>query len=150
MIVGLSVPDSILVSKSVTFTGAANLGAADSPVKFFDTTGVVEMKALYVYVTLTLVDAVDGAFFQLGVTGDTDLWMDTDAEATDLDTYVTGTLDTGSFPVAGWGVNLISGESMVISADIILTPLTQNITGGTLTLFARYQPLSAGSSLAPA
>ena len=136
-----------LIRASKTFTGAANLGAVGVN-ELFTTTGAVVIDGFWVHCTDDLVDAVDGAFFEIGVTGTPSLWtggafltpfdLDTidagDGINTDLGTAVDGYSYSGAFVV-------------VIFDNIIMTISAQAITGGTLEFYILYRPLSSDGAL---
>ena len=145
-----AVPQLIRASK--TFTGAANLGAVGVN-ELFTTTGVVEFKSFYVRCTTDLVDAVDGALFRLGITGNDGLFASTNFEGLfDLDTIDAGEgLETDTPSAApGWAWNLEQSSfthEKAIFANIIMTISAQAITGGVLEFYILYLPLSSNGAL---
>lgn len=140
-----------LIRASKTFTGAANLGATGVN-ELFTTTGAVAIDGFWVRCTTSLVDAVDGAIFKIGVTGADAILTDVNYEgAFDLDTLDADMwLDNSGGVPTGHGANLAAqaGSFATVSANIIMTITTQAITGGALAFYVLYRPLSADGALA--
>lgn len=145
----------ILIRGSKTFTGAANLGAVGN-CPIFTTTGTVQLDGLWVTCTTDLVDAVDGALFEIGVTGTTTVFSNGNwAGAFDLDTIDLGDglVDTTPFTADGWASNIARERSEgstvphVVIDSITMTVSGQAITGGVLEFYALYEPLSANGAL---
>ena len=140
-----------LIRGSKTFTGAANLGAVGVN-ELFTTTGVVLLEGFWVRCTDDLVDAVDGAFFEIGVTGDAVAYT-RGAILTpfDLDTINAGDgIDVAVGSIRdGWSLELSAdrGGAQVILDNLIMTISAQAITGGMLEFFILYRPLSADGAL---
>lgn len=143
-----------LLRASKTFTGAANLGATGVN-ELFTTTGAVRIEAFHVRCTSDMVDAVDGALFRIGVSGDDDCFSGVTFEGVfDLDTLDAGdALDHDNGVTDGVGSNMTqpnvaSGVGAIIVDNIIMTISTQAITGGVLEFYVLYRPLSADGNLA--
>lgn len=146
-----------LIRASKTFTGAANLGAVGVN-ELFTTTGVVRVEAFYVYCSSDLVDAVDGAGFEIGLTNTATLltngWY-LAAAPFDLDTIDAGWhIDVNAGGIRqGQGADLVgllavSGLApLAISEHFIMTISAQAITGGTLQFFVLYRPLTSDGAL---
>lgn len=130
-------------SLSITFTGAANLGAVGN-VPLFTTTGEVIVVYLVPFTVLTLAGAT--ATLALGVTNSTALFI----AATIATTLATGefwTEATGG-GTANAGIALPAAlKEIIISSNIVGTVATADITGGTLRLDAYYLPLSSDGRL---
>jgi len=138
-----------LIRASKTFTGAANLGAVGAN-ELFTTTGAVLVDAIFVRCTSDLVDAVDGAQFTIGPTGDAEVWGDFTA-LFDLDTIDAGdALNSGAGVASdGWGPSLevIAYPPAMLLDNIIMTISAQAITGGVLEFYVLYRPLSSDGAL---
>lgn len=126
-----------LARSSVTFTGAANLGAVGA-VPWFTVTGAVLVQYLVGFSILTPVSA-GGGTLALGVTGSTALFI----AATTATTITTGaTWQTTTANTTGLAVPAALKE-IVISANVIGTVATGAITAGTIQLECYWRPLSA-------
>ncbi len=129
------------VSKTLTFTGGAGLGAIGN-VPLFTRTGAVHVASIYGYVTVSLGGAT--ATLALGVTGNTALFIPA--------TIATGMTNTNNIwmsatPTAA-GLALPALEKdILITADIVGTVAVAAITAGTLTVTVFYLPASAGAGL---
>ena len=143
-------PDSLrFVSKSITFTGAANLGAVGN-VPLFTTTGEVWLVTITPFIVLTLNPAIAGATITLGVTNATTLFTGAATTAANLVTGEFWTETTGG-GVANAGIALPATlKDIVISSDIVGTVATQAIDGGTLRVDIYYRPLSSDGLLSAA
>ena len=135
---------SIAARKTITFTGAANLGAQGA-VPLFTISGRVIVERIAGYCTVDLVSA-GGGTLALGVTGATTLFIGaTTATAIDV-----GEVWVSTTPTAA-GIALPAAmQNIVIVADIIGTVATGDITAGAIELVVWYRPLSEGSSLVAA
>lgn len=137
-----------LIRASKTFTGAANLGATGVN-ELFTTTGAVLLDGFWVRCTDDLVDAVDGAFFEFGVTGTANLFTSgLFLTPFDLDVIDAGDgMDTIAETFSdGFGLHV--NLRYAIFDNIIMTISAQAITGGTLEFYILYRPLSSGAGLA--
>jgi hypothetical protein len=132
-------------SLSITFTGAASLGATgDLPI--FTTTGEVLIVYLVPFSVLTPVSAGAGTI-SLGVTNALTLFTGAATVATTLATGEFWTETTGG-GVAEAGVALpATMKDIVISANILGTIAVGAITGGTLRFDAYWLPLSSNGAL---
>jgi len=142
----------ILIRASKTFTGAANLGAVGVN-ELFTTTGAVILDGFWVRCTDDLVDAVDGAFFEFGVTGTPNRFTNGGfLTPFDLDTIDAGDgLDTDNSLVTdgySFSMNTALAALMVVMDNIIMTISAQAITGGTLEFYILYRALSSDGALA--
>lgn len=155
-ITAASVPKLIRASK--TFTGAANLGATGVN-ELFTTTGAVLIEGFWVRCTSDLLDAVDGALFRLGITGNDGFFTAAVYEGVfDLDTIDAGMglNPNNSEAVVGYSRGTKEGAASgdyepggitALFANIIMTISGQAITGGTLEFYFMYRPLSANGAL---
>lgn len=122
---------------SVTFTGAANLGAV-GPVPLFTVTGAVLVQYVIGFGTLTLVSA-GGGTLALGVTGSTALFI----AATTATSIATGTSWQTTTPNATGLAVPAALKDITIVANIIGTVATGTITGGTVTIACYWRPITS-------
>jgi len=141
-----------LIRASKTFTGAANLGAVGVN-ELFTTTGAVFIEGFWVRCTSDLVDAVDGALFRMGVTGEDGLLTGGNYEDVfDLDALDAGAgLSAETVGQVGDGFSdnriLFYGGLVAIFDSLIMTISGQAITGGVLEFYVLYRKLSADGEL---
>ena len=130
-------------AKTVTFTGAANLGAVGA-VPLFTVTGEVLIVRLVPFCTTLLTEALATATLALGVTGSTSLFI---AATTAVD------IDANEFwvdtaPDAN-GVALPAAlQNIVITDNIIGTVAAQAVNGGVLRLDCHWIALSPDGNVA--
>jgi hypothetical protein len=130
-------PEFRKVSKSVTFTGAANLGAVGA-VPIFTVTGEVQIVALIPFCTTLLTEAGATATLALGVTGSTSLFIAA-TNAVDIDANEFW-VDTAPDPN---GIALPAAlKDIVITDNIIGTVAAQNVTAGVIRFDCIWRPLS--------
>lgn len=127
----------VRVTKSITFTGAANLGAVGA-VPLFTVTGSVEIIRIYGIATVDLTEAAPTATLALGVTGATTLFIG----ATTATTLDTGKVWVSTTPTAGGLAIPAACKDIAIAANIIGTVAAQAVNGGTLLVSVHYRPLS--------
>lgn len=133
---------SVFVSKTVTFTGAAGLGAAGA-VPWFTTTGQVRIKSISGRI-LTSVTGTAGDTLALGVTGSTALFIG----ATALAALVSTTpVWVDATPVATGKAIPAALKEIAIAANIIGTVAGTALTAGAIALDVEYVPLTPGASL---
>jgi len=132
-------------SKTITFTGAANLGAVGA-VPLFTVTGTVLVVYLVPQCTVDLTEALATATLALGVTGSTALFIAaTTATAIDATEFWFSTTPTAA------GLALPAAlKDIPIAAGIIGTVAAQAVNGGTLRLDLWWVPVSSGSLIVPA
>lgn len=139
-----------LIRASKTFTGAANLGAVGTN-ELFNVSAPVWITGFFVYCTVDLADAVDGAFFTIGSESVPALFGDygvLDLDAIDLNDG----LDASNVKI-GYAENLaiVGAEGQhggyLLTENIDMTISTQAITGGVLEFYVVYRPLSANGAL---
>ena len=134
---------AVTVSKSITFTGAANLGAVGA-VPWFTITGQVHIKKIVGRV-VTSVTATAADTLAIGVTGSTSLFI----AATDKANLVsTAPVWVDSTPVASGKAIPAACKDIAIAANIIGTVAGVAFTAGVIALDIEYLPLSTGASLA--
>ena len=132
----------VFATKTVTFTGAANLGAVGN-VPLFTITGQVQIVKISGYVTTNLAGAT--ATIALGVTGATSLLI---AATTATSMLTTAAFWVSTTPTAN-GIALPAAlQNILIETNIVGTVATAAISSGVLRLDVEYKPLSAGASLA--
>ncbi len=131
------VSDFLSASKTITFTGAANLGAVGA-VPLFAVTGEVQIVALVPFCTTLLTEAGATATIALGVTGSTSLFIAaTNAVEIDANEFWVDTAPDAN------GIALPAGlQNIVITDNIIGTVGSQNVTAGVIRLNCIYRPLS--------
>lgn len=132
-------------SKTITFTGAANLGAVGA-VPLFTVTGTVLVVYLIPQCTVDLTEAAPTATLALGVTGSTSLFIAaTTGTAIDANEYWFTTTPTAA------GLALPAAlKDIPIGANIIGTVAAQAVNGGAIRLDLWYLPVSSGSLVVPA
>ena len=137
-------------SVSITFTGAAGLGAQGN-LPLFTVTGEVLIAYLVPYSVLTPVGA--NATIALGVTNLTSLFI----AATTATTLATGEFWTeatgGGTAAAGVGLPAAGTSApqlkdVVITSNIVGTIATADLTGGTLRFDVYWLPLSSDGRVA--
>lgn len=132
-------------TKTLTFTGAAGLGAVGA-VPLFTVTGEVLIKALVPFCTALLAEAAPTATLALGVTGATALFIAA-TNAVDIDAdefWVDATPDAN-------GVALPAAlKDVVITDNIIGTVGAQAISSGAIRFGVYWQPLSSDGNVVAA
>ena len=126
------------VRKTITFTGAANLGAVGSS-PLFDVTGEVMVAFIVPFCTTSLVENGATTTMALGVTGNTALFIAA-SEPEDIDVnefwQAVAPADVG-------GVALVAAlQDILVSADILLTIANDTVTAGVLEITVYYWPPS--------
>jgi len=135
----------IPVRKTITFTGAANLGAVGA-VPLFTITGEVLVLSIFGICTADLTEAAPTATLALGVTGSTALFIG----ATTATTIDTGEIWVSTTPTAA-GIALPAAcQNVAIAANIIGTVASQAVDAGAIELTVWYRPLSEDGALVAA
>ena len=139
--------------KTITFTGAANAGAAASNVTVFTVTGRILVHAITAFCTTDLTEAAPTATMTMGTVTNTSRFLASPtggAVALDANEWWV----TGAAPVAG-SIDLTTASAgatdqaaVVVSENIIILPATQNINGGVLEVYMIWEPLSASATVA--
>lgn len=128
-------------SKTVTFTGAAGVGAVGT-VALFTVTGEVLIDRIVPFCSTNLAGAT--ATLALGVTGSAELFIAA-TTATDIDA---GEFWVDTAPDAN-GIALPAAlKDIVITDSILATVAVADITGGVLRVDVYWRPLAGGSLVA--
>lgn len=136
------------VAKSITFTGAAGLGAVGN-VPLFTVTGEVEILRIVPYTVLTLTEALATATLALGVTNATALFIAA-TNAVNLTTGEFWTEATGG-GTANAGIAIPAAlKEIAITSNIVGTVGAQAINGGTLRFDVYWRPLSSDGNVVAA
>jgi hypothetical protein len=131
-----------LSTKSRTYTGASGLGAQGATT-IFTVTGDVEVKIFAICATDL---ASTAGTVEVGISGNTaSLIAQTTATAIDQDEVWLDATPATAKALALGTVNVIGN-----GADIIETIATANVTGGALTYYCFWRPLSASASIVAA
>lgn len=136
------------ISKTVTLTGAAGLGAVGA-VPIFTVTGEVFISKIVPICTVDLVSAGGGSL-ALGVTGSTSLFVGaTTATAIDVgEFWLTTTPAAGGSQLhAGTTATVAGGEDFVITDNIIGTVSVADVTAGAIRFDVYYKPLSSDGTI---
>ena len=130
-------------AKTITFTGAANLGAVGA-VPLFTVTGEVLIVRLVPFCTVDLTEALATATLALGVTGSTSLFIAaTTATAIDANEFWVDTAPDAN------GIALPAAlQNIVITDDIIGTVAAQAVNGGAIRLDCHWIALSPDGNVA--
>ena len=126
-------------TKTVTFTGAANLGAVGA-VPYFTVTGEVLVEKLVPICTVNLGEAAINSTIALGVTGSTSLLI----AATDaVPTITAGLFWVDTAPDANGVAIPAALKDIAITDNIIATVAVQNVNAGAIRIDLLWRPLSA-------
>ncbi len=136
---------AVAARKTITFTGAAGLGATGA-VPLFTITGKVLVLSISGFCTVDLTEAAPTATLALGVTGSTTLFIGaTTATGIDANEFWVSTTATAA------GIALPAAcQNILIGADIIGTVASQNVTAGASEMTVGYRPISEGAALVAA
>ena len=132
-------------TKTVTFTGAANLGAVGA-VPYFTVTDEVLVERIVPFCTVSLGEAAINSTIALGVTGSTSLFI----AATDAVATIAANLfwvDTA--PDANGVAVPAALKDIAITDNIIATVAVQNVNAGAIRIDVYWRPLSATGLLVP-
>jgi hypothetical protein len=139
------------VTKTITFTGGANLGLAASTITVFTITGRVIVDRITAFCTASLTESGATATIGLGTTTfnntilaslnavdiDTNMWwMDASPNLGITRLNVSSTPDT------------ISLKDIVLSENIVMVPAVTNVNGGTLIFSVWYTKITSDGALA--
>lgn len=134
----------VSVRKTITFTGAAGLGAQGA-VPLFTVTGSVIVEKIVGVCTADLTSG-GAATLALGVTGATTLFIGA-TTATAIDT---GEIWASTTPTAA-GIALPSAlKDIAINANIIGTVVTADISGGAIDFLVVYRQISTDGAIVAA
>ncbi len=133
--------------KSLTFTGAAGVGAVGS-VTLYTVTGDVWLHGLIIKCTTNLTEAGATATMALGTVNQTSRFIAAtnavDIDANELWVSTTPTPYSLDLPDAMQAVIIVQGD------DIIITVGAQNVNGGVIECVALWEPISTDGSLVAA
>ena len=134
-------------TKTVTFTGAANLGQAGTNTTLFTVTGEGLVEKLVPFCTVNLTEAVAGAILSLGVTGNLQLFV-ANTNSVDIDA---NEFWTQAAPAAVGGIALPAAlKDIVITDNVLAAATVQNTNGGAIRWDVWWRPLSANAKLVAA
>ena len=130
-------------SKTITFTGAANMGNAGENVTIFTVTGEILVLALVPFCTTDLTEAVGTATISLGVTSSVALFIAaTDSKEIDENEFW---VDTVPDP---YGIALPSTlKDIIITDNIVAACATQDTDGGVMRFDLYWLPLSSNGAV---
>lgn len=130
-------------TKTLTLTGAANLGQSASPITLFTVTGAVDISAIAGFCTTSLTSA-GGGTLALGVTGSTSLFIG----ATTATTLTSTAGIWVSTTATATGIALPAAtKDIVIMANILGTVAVADITAGVLVIRVYWLPISLDGNL---
>ena len=130
-------------TKTITFTGAANLGLAASNITIFAVTGQILIVRLVPYCVTSLEEAAASATIRLGHPSATN-WLIADTAAIAIDAgyfWVDASPDPDIIALPAALKDIVTG------GNIIARPLTQNITAGVIRFDLYWMPLSSGATV---
>lgn len=131
-------------TKTLTFTGAANLGQAASNATVFSVTGQVLIVALAPFCKTSLTEAGATATSSLGVTGATTLFIAA-TNSVDIDAnefWVDGTPDANGVAIPA------ALRDILITDDIIVANAVDDTDGGVVRFDCLWTPLSSDGNVA--
>lgn len=133
-------------TKTITFTGAANMGAAGDNVSIFTVTGEVMIAFMVPFCTTLLDEAAGGATISLGVTNSVALFIAATASVDiDADEFW---VDNAPDP---YGVALPAGlQNIVITDDIVAACAVQDTDAGVIRFDCFWRPLSSDGKVVAA
>ena len=134
-------------SKTVTFTGAANLGQAGTNTTLFTVTGEVVIEKLVPFCTTNLGEAAVTAVLSLGVTGNLQLFV-ANTNSVDIDANEFWTA-TAPAPVGGIALPAAL-KDIVITDNILAAATVQNTNAGVIRWDVYWRPLSSNGKLVAA
>jgi len=143
----------LIAKKTITFAGATtnawgdDAGALDGAA-IFTVTGLVLAKVI---ATCTTSLTGDSATIEVGITGDTAIFMPTET-ATQIDADQIWLNDAGNAAYAIVGEESAAADNlpeyMMYGNDIILTVKTANVTAGVLDFYCIWNPISSDANVA--
>lgn len=146
----LAVSEFDIARKSVTFTGAAGLGAVGS-VTLFTVTGDVLVSHVVGKCTASLTEAGASAVMQLGVPSFTDFFQGSiNATTIDADQFWDNTY---AAPARAHAIPMNQSDNEALGAinqNIIITVSGQAVNGGSMEFTCFWRPLSATGLVVPA
>lgn len=137
-------------TKTLTFTGAANLGEAGTNATVFTVTGEVLIVALVPFCTTLLTEAAPTATVSLGTPGGGTLLIGT-TNSVDIDAdefWVDTTPDANGVPLPSASSPPYGLKDIVLTSDVVVVCATQNTTGGVIRFDCWWLPLSSNGNVA--
>ena len=135
------------IRKTITFAGTSALGLAGTAVPVFDITGEVLINYIVAWCSTLLVEAGATSILSMGVVGNTQLFI-VNTEPEDIGVNEFWTVIA---PSAVGGVALDAKQKdILISANVILDPTTDDTDSGVLEITALWTPVSADGKLVAA
>ena len=142
----LSIPQTALIQparKTITFTGATNLGEAGTNATVFTVTGQIHVVSLVPYCTTNLGEALATATVSLGTTATVALFIaatnSVDIDANEVWTAAAPTTRSLAIPAAL--------KDIAVNNNIIVACATQNTNAGVIDFTMTWYPLSAGATV---
>lgn len=132
-----------VVSKSITFNGGAGTGSQVTTT-LFTVTGVVEITPLN-HCTADLVGAL--ATISMGLTDGNPGIIIATTTATDIDA---GESWNDTTPTIGEAINGTNFPKLSNGKNVTYTVATADITGGAMTFYLKWRPVSPGASIVAA
>lgn len=130
-----------LVTKTITFTGAAHLGLSGSDIPLFTVTGQCWVK-LFGVCTADLTSS--GGTLEIGCTGNTAALV----AQTTASTIDAGEIWFSNTPAVGITASSNITEKLIVGgSDIIGTVGSADITDGSITFYLYFQPLDSTSTI---
>ena len=140
---GGSSPLLRLIRKTITYTGAANLGQAGSNVTIFTVTGQIHVVTLIPYCTVNLGEALATATITLGTATQTELFIaatnSVDIDADDVWTALAPATRSLAIPAAL--------KDIAVNDNIVNACAVQNTNAGSILYTLIYYPVSAGATV---
>ena len=131
-----------IVRKTITYTGATNLGEAGSNVTIFTVTGQIHVVVLVPYCTVNLTESGVTATITLGTASTTNLFIaatnSVDIDANDVWTALAPTTRSLAIPAAL--------KDIAVNDNIVNACAVTNTNGGAIQYTLVYYPLSAGAT----
>lgn len=144
--------DGIITKRTITFTGGTtdawgDDGGALDGAAIFTVTGLVFCKVIAVCTTLLTGDT---ATIEVGITGDTAIFMPTET-ATQIDADQIWFNDAGNAAYGIIGEEAAAADNLpeyaLYGNDIILTVKTANVTAGVIDFYCIWRPISDNGSI---
>ena len=131
-----------IVRKTITYTGATNLGEAGSNVTIFTVTGQIHVVALVPYCTVNLGESGATATITLGTASTTNLFI----AATDSTTIDANEVWTATGPTTRSLAIPAALKDIAVNDNIVNACAVTNTNAGAIQYTLVYYPLSAGAT----